>query len=102
MVESMTGNVGYAPVVEGSADRRSLPRFLEEDPKDTMSDGTFKKVPLLTGVTKDETANGIDLKDIQNIFSSVNDFLKSLISLPLNKAMNNLSGTLLPGIGMKH
>lgn len=59
MIKSLTGNVGTGPVVEGTDDKRGLPGFLTEDPEITIKNGTFKKVPLLTGVTKHETANGL-------------------------------------------
>lgn len=99
----MAGSVGYAPTIEGSDDRRSLPHFLEENPKETLNNGTFKKVPLLTGVTKDETVNGIDLKDIKSIFKSINGFLATLTSLSsINEAMGKLPSVLLPGVGMKY
>lgn len=96
----MTGSVGYGPSVERPADGRSLPGFLEENPQEVMKNGTFKKVPLLTGVTKDETANGFLIKDIEKIFSSTTAFLNSLTStLPLNGVLGNLTGSLLPGVG---
>lgn len=101
IIKSMTGSVGFGPVIEGLNDERSLPRFLEEDPKEVVENGKFKKVPLLTGVTKDETSNGIILKDIENLFSSVSSFLNSLTaSLPVNKAMSDAVAGILPGLGM--
>lgn len=100
IVKSMTGNVGYGPSIEQQADRRSLPGFLVENPIDVMKNGTFKKVPLLTGVTKDETANGFLIKDIEKIFTSATSFLNSIATkLPLNNALGNLTGKLLPGVG---
>lgn len=100
IVKSMTGNVGYGPAIEQHADRRSLPGILEENPTDVMKNGAIKKVPLLTGVTKDETANGFLIKDIEKIFTSTTAFLNSIATkLPLNNALGNLTGKLLPGVG---
>lgn len=96
----MTGNVGYGPVVEQPANERSLPGFLEENPQEVIKNGTFKKVPLLTGVTRDETANGILLKDIENIFKSATGFLNAIAStVQLDGLVGNLVGGLLPGVG---
>lgn len=98
----MAGSAGYAPVVEGPPDGRSLPGFLDENPKDVFKNGTFKKVPLLTGVTKHETANGIPLKEIEKIFSSATGFLNSLSSsLKLDGVLGNVAGGLLPGVGIE-
>lgn len=100
VVRSMNGNIGYQPSIEGKENHRSLPGFLEEDPRDVVGNGTFKKVPLLTGVTRDETANAIDIKNIEKIFSSTTKFLDSVAnSLKTNKLLGNVASTLLPGVG---
>lgn len=96
IVKSMTGNVGYGPVIERPNDMRSLPGFLEYNPQDVMKNGTFQKIPLLIGVTKDETANGFLLKDIQQIFSSTTEFLNS-VAKQLH-SLNNIT-KILPGLG---
>lgn len=44
------------PAVEGEDDLRFLPNFLVGTPMDILKKGDFAKVPLLTGVTKDETS----------------------------------------------
>lgn len=99
IVKSMTGNVGYGPVIERPNDLRSLPGFIEYNPQDIMKNGTFKKVPMLTGVTKDETANGFLLKDIEQVFSSTTEFLNSVATqLALANTLNNLT-KILPGLG---
>lgn len=63
----MNGNVGYQLSVDGPDNQRSLPGLLDEDPRYVVGNGTFKKVPLLIGVTRDETSNAIDIKNIKNI-----------------------------------
>lgn len=101
ILKSMTGNVGYAPSIERSFDGRSLPGFLDEPPAEVIRNGTFKKVPLLTGVTKDETANGFLLNELDDTFQSATKFLNS-IAMKLssdNQLLGNLTGKLLPGIG---
>lgn len=99
IVRSMTGSTGYGPVVESPAKERSLPSFIEEHPRDVFNNGTFKKVPLLTGVTRDETANGINVKEIEKIFTSATEFLGSVaMSLKVDGLIGNLADVLLPGL----
>lgn len=98
----MTGSVGYGPVVETPANGRALPGFIEEHPRDVFNNGTFKKVPLLTGVTRDETANALNLKDIEKIFTSATEFLNSVAtSLQIDGLVGNLVDVLLPGLGTR-
>lgn len=97
----MTGGVGYGPVVETPAKERSLPGFIEEHPRIVFNNGTFKKVPLLTGVTRDETANGLNVKEIEKIFSSATEFLNLVAnSLRVDGLVGNLVDVLLPGLSM--
>lgn len=99
IVRSMTGSAGYGPAVESPAKERSLPGFIEEHPRDVFNNGTFKKVPLLTGVTRDETANGINVKEIEKIFTSATEFLGSVAtSLKVDGLIGNLADVLLPGL----
>lgn len=101
VVRSMSGNVGYEPSIEHPSEQRSLPGFLEEDPRDVLRNGTFKKIPLLVGVTRDETANGIDVKAIQHIFATVTKFLESVAgTLKVAGAVGNVVNTILPGLGI--
>lgn len=98
----MTGSVGYGPVVETPASGRALPGFIEEHPRDVFNNGTFKKVPLLTGVTRDETANVLNLKDIEKVFTSPTEFLNSVAtSLQIDGLVGNLVDVLLPGLGTR-
>ncbi|XP_046401452.1 carboxylesterase 4A [Ischnura elegans] len=46
-----------APVVDGPTDSRSQPTILEEGPKESLEGGRLPSIPLLTGITKDETSN---------------------------------------------
>lgn len=96
----MNGNIGYQPIVEGKDDRRSLPGFLDENPRYVIGNGTFKKVPLLTGVTRDETANAISIKNIEKTFTTTTKFLDQIAnSLKKNGMLGNVVNTLLPGVG---
>lgn len=99
----MNGNVGYSPLIEEKDNDRAVPGFLPENPRYVIGNGTFKKVPLLTGVTRDETANAIDLKNIEQIFSTTNTFLESLTKSVKNggfgMAIGNVVGKVLPGVG---
>lgn len=47
------------PAQEGKDDSRFLPNFIPQSPLEAMQQGNFPKVPLLTGVTKDETGGGV-------------------------------------------
>lgn len=53
------GMLGPGPVVEGLDDQRSLPNFLTQRPEHFLELGDFPKIPLLTGVMKDETAGAV-------------------------------------------
>lgn len=102
VVRSMNGNIGYQPAIESLSNQRSLPGFLEQDPRDVLKNGTFKKVPLLIGVTRDETANAIDIKNIEKIFASATKFLESVAStLKKTGAIGNVVNNILPGIGIQ-
>lgn len=78
--------------------------FLQSDPKDVIKNGTFKTVPLLTGVTRDETANAIDVKSIEKTFTTTSKFLESLANsvqksgLPID--VGGMAGKL-PGVGKR-
>lgn len=99
MMRSMTGMVGVAPTVEQPDDQRGLPGFITEQPKDNLKKGSFRKIPLLTGVTKDETANGILVKEIEKIWSNFDNFLTTLSStINLNEFLNfnNITGQIVP------
>ncbi|XP_055611398.1 pyrethroid hydrolase Ces2a [Uranotaenia lowii] len=104
-VKALTGNVGVSPVVEQKDDGRGLLGIMTEKPEKTMQEGNFPKIPLLIGVTKDETANGIDVKEIEKTFASATMFLQKtskLVGLDgflnLNKSIDLLDslGSVLP------
>lgn len=100
VVRSMNGNVGYEPSIELPSNQRSLPGFLEENPKHVLGNGTFKKIPLLIGVTRDETANAIDVKTIEKIFQTATKFLESVADeLKAAGAIGSVVNKILPGLG---
>ncbi|KXJ68641.1 carboxylesterase 5A [Aedes albopictus] len=76
-VKALTGHVGVNPAVEQKDDGRGLLGVMTEKPEESISRGDFPKIPLLIGVTKDETANFIDVKEIETAFTSPTNFLKS-------------------------
>lgn len=49
-----------SPIVEGEDDGRFLPFFNNLPPIDVLKAGQFVKVPLLTGVTKEETSTAVN------------------------------------------
>lgn len=104
MIKSLSGMVGFSPIIEKSFDNRGLPGILDEEPQSIIKSGKFKKIPLLTGVTKHETAHGIHLKNIETIWSSANAFLEKLSNgLQLDKLLNNTNAAsnkklIIPGL----
>lgn len=103
VVQTMSGMVVYQPIIDGEDDERSLPSFLQVDPRNVIKNGTFRPVPLLTGVTRDETANAIDVKMIEKTFNSSTHFLDSVANSVQNSGMGikigQTVGKLLPGVG---
>lgn len=90
MMRSMTGMTTFNPVLERSYDNRGLPPLLDKKADEKVKAGSFRNIPLLTGVTKHETANGFALNEIESIFSSANQFLGALSkSLELNTILNS-------------
>lgn len=81
MMRAMTGMLSFAPSIESTDDDRSLPGLITAKPSEQLrqNDGRMK-VPLLIGVTRDETAGGIDTKEINEIFKSGSGFLRATAS----------------------
>lgn len=103
VVRTLNGMVGYQPTIEGIDNNRSLPGFLQDDPRNVIKNGTFKIVPLLTGVTRDETANAINIKTIEKTFATTTKFLDSIANSVRKSGMGieigQTVGKLLPGVG---
>lgn len=55
----LSGGLGSAPVAEGYNDGRSLPGFVQDDPKNDLEKSKNPKIPLLTGICKDETVKAV-------------------------------------------
>lgn len=58
-MSGLSGRLGSIPVTEGSFDGRSLPPLVEREPLDDMYYKNVPKIPLLTGVTRDETKRAV-------------------------------------------
>ncbi|XP_055539747.1 carboxylesterase 5A [Wyeomyia smithii] len=101
VVKSLTGNAGISPAVEQRDDDRGLMGILTEEPAVTLKSGHAPNVPLLIGVTKDETANGIDVEEVEKSFTTASNFLKSASkSVGLDDFLNlNKSVALLDSLG---
>lgn len=76
----LTGFVNILPNVEEKDDDRGLPGFLTESPMETIEQKHLPGIPLLIGMTQQETANGLNLKAIKKDFGSYENFLKGLSS----------------------
>lgn len=61
-VSGLGGLVNTAPAVEGFHDGRGLPPMIQQPPMDQMRYRKLPKIPLLTGVTKDETKRAVHSK----------------------------------------
>ncbi|XP_058062396.1 carboxylesterase 5A [Anopheles bellator] len=81
IVNGMTPQAGLNPVVEEKDDARGLLGLLTDKPETSLGAGDFPKIPLLIGVTKDETANAIDVKEIQSVFKGATNFLRKTSGL---------------------
>jgi carboxylesterase type B len=90
MIKAMNGMLSFSPNIEDKDDQRSLPGIVTDNPKEQLQKNTHeKKIPLLIGVTRDETANGVNTNDIMKIFKTGNEFLKATASaLKLNDLLN--------------
>lgn len=77
MIKAMTGMVSFSPNVESKDDQRGLPGIITAKPQESLKKEPENKIPLLIGVTKHETANGIDTNEIAKIFKSGTEFLKA-------------------------
>ncbi|XP_068150389.1 carboxylesterase 1F [Drosophila tropicalis] len=89
LIKGLTGNVGFQPHIEGEDDGRALPSLLVGDPEQQLRSGNYSGIPLLTGVTKHETANSVTVETLDKVFGSAEKFLGSL-----NDALHKLTGFL--------
>lgn len=102
----LTGFLNFLPHIELKDDDRGLPGFLTESSKETVEKKHLPKVPLLIGVTGQETARGINLKSIKGMWGSYEHFLKNLtgslklkeITATFTKPLNQLP-VQLPNVG---
>lgn len=89
IVKSMSGMVGISPNLESKDDNRGLPGIITENPKEAMRREPERKIPILIGSTKHETANIMNPKEVSKIFGSASNFLKlSMNTLKLNDLLN--------------
>lgn len=77
-VTGLAGVLGPGPVIDGKDDLRSLPNFMTQEPASALRLGSFPKIPLLTGVMKDETAGAIFgryREEVQSKVQNIPNFL---------------------------
>ncbi|EDW03750.1 carboxylesterase 1F [Drosophila grimshawi] len=106
LVKGLTGNVGFQPHPEEADDNRSLPSLMIGEPEQQLRSGKFKGIPLLTGVTKHETANSVTVDTLNNVFGSAEKFLGSLPDalkqltgfLRIDQQTGNIAKAALPGL----
>lgn len=63
-----------SPVIENPNDFRFLPSYLEEEPRTAVDLNHIPRIPLLTGVTKHETAGAVRGKLKDNIITRLKNF----------------------------
>lgn len=89
MVKAMNGMLSFSPNIENKDDKRGLPGMITSTPEESLKAEPDKKIPLLIGVTKHETANGINTNEISRIFKSGTEFLKATAgTLKLQNLLN--------------
>jgi carboxylesterase type B len=80
-ISGLAGKLGSAPVFEGRRDGRSLPPVAENEPLNDP-DSAHSRIPLLTGITKDETkraCQGQYKDEIVKKLRGVPDFLDKVL-----------------------
>ena len=93
MMKAMSRMASFAPNIESKNDERGLPGMIVDKPENTIKKEPDIKIPILIGVTKHETANGINPKEIDKIFKTATDFLKSVSgTLQIGKIWNETIG----------
>lgn len=98
----MAGLHSTGPVSEGEYDYRGLPTFVPRNPLDTMQTGKFNKIPILTGVTKDETAASVSSNKRINMREKIQqnvDYLKKNVVTNLQSFTSVLKNGLIPSLG---
>ncbi|XP_023304356.2 carboxylesterase 1E [Lucilia cuprina] len=106
MIKALSGSIGFQPHIENEDDGRALPSLIVGEPDQQLKSGNFTAIPLLTGVTKHETANAFTLDNINKVFGSAENFLGSLTStlqnltefLRVDKITGEISKAQLPGL----
>ncbi|EDW11343.1 carboxylesterase 1E [Drosophila mojavensis] len=78
LVKGLTGNAGFQPHMEAEEDYRSLPSIIIGEPEAQLRSGNYTGIPLLTGVTKHETANSVTVDTLNKVYGSAEKFLGSL------------------------
>ncbi|KAJ8970930.1 hypothetical protein NQ317_017248 [Molorchus minor] len=101
-MSSLSGGLGSAPVSEGFNDGRSLPGFIEDEPINDLNKENHPKIPLLTGVTRDETKRAIQghlRKDVQHALNAIPNFVNDVLVKHLRGLLvtNKLINTQLTG-----
>ncbi|KAH8412470.1 hypothetical protein KR009_002393 [Drosophila setifemur] len=106
LVKGLTGNVGFQPHAETEDDGRALPSLIVGEPEEQLKNNHFSGIPLLTGVTKHETANAVTVDSIEKVFGSAEQFLGSLSDslskltsfLNIDKLTGKIAKPQLPGL----
>ncbi|XP_018796591.1 PREDICTED: carboxylesterase 5A-like [Bactrocera latifrons] len=106
IVKGLSGSVGFIPHIEDKNDGRGLPSLIVDEPEQQLRSGGFTPIPLLTGVTKHETANAVGIGTLNRIFGSAQQFLNSLSAtlkelsgfLRIDKVTGEILQPVLPGL----
>lgn len=97
-MSGLSGDIGSAPVHEGYNDGRSLPGIVEAKPIDDLDKAKNPKIPLMTGICKDETKRAVKgplRHDIVDKLQNIPDFLDKIL-------VNNLRGLVPIDLNLKN
>ncbi|KAJ8925837.1 hypothetical protein NQ315_009689 [Exocentrus adspersus] len=108
-MSGLSGGLGAAPVSEGFNDGRSLPGLVEDEPINDLNKEKNPKIPLLTGITRDETKRAVKghfRKDVEYKLKTIPNFVDNVLvkqltgtlfkNKLLNVDLNQPSGSVLP------
>lgn len=76
----LSGGLNSAPVTEGINDGRALPGLVQQDALYEMDEGKQSKIPLLTGMCRDETKRAVKgplKEDVVKKIQSIPNFLET-------------------------
>lgn len=100
-VTGLSGQLSSSPNIEWPSDGRSLPSAIEREPMADMASGNIPEIPLLTGITKDETKKAVQgnyKNEIISKLTTIPNFLDQVLVKNLQSFIGLKNGSLNNGI----